>query len=547
MKPFSQDGQGHVAIVGCGFTGTSALFQLVRDYNADEITIFEASGRFGPGFAYQPDECGDYLINNTNDDMCLAPENRRAFFEWLSCQSEYAGKVDPKGHLPRAVFGLFLEDSFSRTLGRAMAKGIKINLLPCEVTDIEELPEGGVAIAAGGRRTVCDAVLLTTGRCPDIQPYKLASTGSGAHYIGSHVASSELDSLELDAEVHILGASLSAYDVVNRLFSEKTGCRFERNRSGSLNFIAGPNNRRVVLCSRSGRLKAVNSAIALDGQLGVFTLDTLRRTAGETGLDLQQVSDLIRLEADLQGAIVDWQAVTRPYDQCRTAESYNAQAGALMAADIAAAKKGGKDNFLPAFFSMAVATLWDAVAEGLFSPQAERLYRDHHESAALAFIAPCPIPTAEKLLALHREGRLSIIGGVKDIRLDEDGQHFALAHQFGVAKAKVLVNATSAVDRNVASDRQPALIRNLVANGLLRAHRIGGEAAFGADVDMTNFRLGGARNIYLANMLLWGPGFFTSSAYTMANVVSKILPVLFDTIQPQQHRRKQAEMPASTA
>ena len=59
----------HVALIGCGFTGTSAFFQLVDRYPVKEITIFEASGRFGPGYPYQPDECHDYLINNTTDTI----------------------------------------------------------------------------------------------------------------------------------------------------------------------------------------------------------------------------------------------------------------------------------------------------------------------------------------------------------------------------------------------------------------------------------------------------------------------------------------------
>jgi uncharacterized NAD(P)/FAD-binding protein YdhS len=44
----------HVAIVGCGFTGTSAFFQLVDRYPVREISIFEKSSRFGP-----------FLINTT--------------------------------------------------------------------------------------------------------------------------------------------------------------------------------------------------------------------------------------------------------------------------------------------------------------------------------------------------------------------------------------------------------------------------------------------------------------------------------------------------
>ena len=48
----------------------------------------------------------------------------------------------------------------------------------------------------------------------------------------------------------------------------------------------------------------------------------------------------------------------------------------------------------------------------------------------------------------------------------------------------------------------------------------------GASVDMTSFRLVGANNIYLANMLLWGPGFMTSSALLMSMIVERIVESL---------------------
>src|SRR5579859_2747243 len=98
----------HVALVGCGFTGTSAFFQLVDGYPVREITIFEKSGRFGPGYPYRPDECRDYLVNNTTDTMCLIPSNRRAFVEWLKMRGGSTVRLDEQGHVSRALFGDFL-------------------------------------------------------------------------------------------------------------------------------------------------------------------------------------------------------------------------------------------------------------------------------------------------------------------------------------------------------------------------------------------------------------------------------------------------------
>ncbi|MEM7016946.1 MAG: FAD/NAD(P)-binding protein [Pseudomonadota bacterium] len=116
----------HIALIGCGFTGTSAFFQLVERFPVKKITIFEASGDFGPGYAYKTEECPDYLINNTTDTMCLAPSNRSAFFNWLKTQADFGADTDPKGHLPRAIYGRFFKDIFSTTRTQAAIKGIKL-------------------------------------------------------------------------------------------------------------------------------------------------------------------------------------------------------------------------------------------------------------------------------------------------------------------------------------------------------------------------------------------------------------------------------------
>jgi hypothetical protein len=90
-----------------------------------------------------------------------------------------------------------------------------------------------------------------------------------------------------------------------------------------------------------------------------------------------------------------------------------------------------------------------------------------------------------------------------------------------------------AVDRDVTSPGQPALIQDLVRQGLMRPYLLQGRPYKGADVDMATLQLPQARNIYVANMLLWGPGFFTSSAFLMATFVSRILTTISGERRPE--------------
>lgn len=513
----------HVAIVGCGFAGTSALFQLVDRHPVRRITVFEATGDFGPGYAYRLDECPDYLLNNANDTVCVTPSNRRAFVEWLKTRPDLAPSLDEKGHAARAVFGAFLKDVVAAARVTAAVKGVAVELVSEEVVALEEDANGRVRLRSASRAIEADAAILTTGRCPDVDPFPHPPEGSAARYVASHVRTDALDDAPLDATVHVLGASLSAYDVINRLFSPRTGCRFEREGDG-LAFRPGPNARRVVLCSRSGRLKGAQSRHPMTLTRRRFTPAALREAA-PSGLSLGAVAQAIQDDVAAHALAVDWDMVRDPYGGCASAEAVDARAERLLEDAVAAATDAARRNVLVDFFADAQTDIWDLFAERALTPEAERRYRRRFETAALSFAAPCPVSTAETLLALRRAGRLCVRKGVREIHFD--GDRYRIAHAYGVEEARFVINATGSVDRDVESPAQPALVRDMARRGLLRPDERDGVKSKGAAVDMRTFRLAGACNVYLANMLLWGPGFFTSSAFLMARIVEAALAAMF--------------------
>jgi hypothetical protein len=294
-----------------------------------------------------------------------------------------------------------------------------------------------------------------------------------------------------------------------------------------LAFLPGANKRSVVLCSRTGRLKNAQSLCPAKLSRQYFTPSAMHAKAGADGLRLVDVAAAIRAEAQAHNIEVDWPSVIEPYAGCASAAEVDLRAGELLERAIADAADPRARNFLVDMFSDAQIDIWDVFSERILNDEDERIYRAHLESAVLGYAAPCPISTARKLLALHRAGRLSVIKGVRQVTLDDDGKHYLVAHDFGVEKATNLVNTTGSLDRDVRSPHQPKLIRDLVGQGLLQSDERGGIASKGAAVDMKTFRVRGARSIFLANMLLWGPGFFTSSAYMMAAVMERMLSEMF--------------------
>jgi hypothetical protein len=220
-------------------------------------------------------------------------------------------------------------------------------------------------------------------------------------------------------------------------------------------------------------------------------------------------------------------AIGDPYADCLDAVQVNRRAGEFLVEAIASATEPSRTNFLVDFFKDAQGETWDCFSERLLPGADERLYRSKFENAAMCFIAPCPVETADKILALHRAERLSIIKGVREIRLSQTG-HYLVDHDHGTETAKVLVNTTNAVNRIVSHRDQPSLIHSLFDQGLLAPYRCDGVELPGAEIDMHTFRLPKTQNIYLANMMLWGPGIYTSSAFIMGRIMSRLLSGMFN-------------------
>lgn len=279
---------GHVAVVGCGFTGTVALRELVNNHRVRRVTVLERSGRFGPGFAYAPDECLDYLLNNRTDTMPIAVDDRTSFLAWLQARPERFGPVPADGHVPRAWFGEFLLHCVHSTLQVARQRGIEVRLVPEEVVGLDRGPGSLLVLRTPSGTIEADAVLLATGRCPSAPPYPAPARARPDRWFSGHVNAPRLDALPGDATVHVLGSSLSALDVVHRLFGTATGARFVRDRSGKLQFEDGGNERRVVLCSRSGALPALQSQRAATLSRTVTGRRALLARARCGGIDLPE-------------------------------------------------------------------------------------------------------------------------------------------------------------------------------------------------------------------------------------------------------------------
>jgi hypothetical protein len=227
--------------------------------------------------------------------------------------------------------------------------------------------------------------------------------------------------------------------------------------------------------------------------------------------------------------VIDRQQMADPYAACDTEEQLNQQAMSLLEGDIdaAAGDESSTANFVVDYLDAAQFEIWDVFASRALSPEQEALYRAKYESAMLSYAAPCPSSTAQKVLALMQSGHLRIVSGIKSITMLPDKSSFELEHRFGKDQAPYIVNASGVVDRSIGSERQSTLITNLTRKGMLSEYRRLADTRNGIAVDLESFQSEDTRNVYVANMFLWGPGFFVSSAIMMATVIKRLLDATF--------------------
>ena len=311
----------------------------------------------------------------------------------------------------------------------AAVKGIKVTFIPKEVIDIEEeIHPCGQTVATltypgteeeALEKLEVDAVLLTTGRCVfrdrlfDSPSPSLTSSTSPPVYIQEHVdvAPETFDSLPLDATVHIMGASLSCYDVINALFCSKSSTsEFVRcPETGKLKFVPRDNQRRVVICSRSGRLKKIGSKKPMDVEVKHLTLDNVFRmkAMSKSGLTLADLGLLIQQDAKENKVDLNIDQILDPYSGCDSVEEVTARAQEILGQDIDAVKNS--TNYLIDYVNKAIISIIVISESALLSPEEEKKYRSEYETLGLSYFAAAPLLTAERLMALFEAGRIEIV------------------------------------------------------------------------------------------------------------------------------------------
>ncbi|PZX53513.1 FAD-NAD(P)-binding protein [Algoriphagus ratkowskyi] len=210
-----------IALIG---GGPASLFMFKRILEANlkqyNVHIFEANDKLGAGLPYSKFGASTEHITNVSDNEI--PEIRTNVKEWLShAEAEILQRFDMDEVslneykvLPRLLFGEYLAGQFDLLLEEAKKSGIHtevhFNSLVVDVIDNENTEKVSVMLQAGKKFTF-DKVIICTGHSfPQEREKKLKG------WFDSPYPPEKL-TLQIDFEVAIRGASLTAVDAVRTL------------------------------------------------------------------------------------------------------------------------------------------------------------------------------------------------------------------------------------------------------------------------------------------------------------------------------------------
>ena len=206
-----------IAIVGGGLAGAAVAMQLIKQaVKPLSLVIFDQSGQFGRGLAYQPRQVA-HLLNVAAGKMSLDPALPEDFLQWLQQQPQFAGDeraLLAQAYLPRAVFGGYVAQRWQEALALAAQKGLQISLRPVTVTALDLADRTAPRLQSAGQWQSYHQLVLACGNELPRHPTGFAALCDHPAYVLNPWSDAWLKKLKPDSQVVILGNGLTMVDTL---------------------------------------------------------------------------------------------------------------------------------------------------------------------------------------------------------------------------------------------------------------------------------------------------------------------------------------------
>lgn len=180
------------------------------------LTIFDKSGQFGRGLAYQPRQVA-HLLNVPAAKMSLDPAKPDDFLQWLALQLAFAADepaVLAQAYLPRALFGDYVAQRWREALTVAAQQGVQVMLRPQAVTALDLANAKAPQLQSDGQWLSFSALVLAFGNELPRHPAGVPALTQHPAYVQNPWSDTWLAKLKPDSKVLILGNGLTMVDTL---------------------------------------------------------------------------------------------------------------------------------------------------------------------------------------------------------------------------------------------------------------------------------------------------------------------------------------------
>lgn len=207
--------QSHVAVIGGGVTGATVALSLVADGYSGPITLIEPRAHLGGGLAYGNADTV-HRINVPAARMSVYSDRPDHFAHWLDASG--ALRADPAAEIGGRVFALRAD--FGRYVASEVAPHLasgRLRHLRDRVVEVRESGPGWRLRTASGALVEADVVVIASSHPAPGLPGPLRPYADHPHVIADALRPRALDHVGADERVLIIGAGLTALDVVASL------------------------------------------------------------------------------------------------------------------------------------------------------------------------------------------------------------------------------------------------------------------------------------------------------------------------------------------
>ena len=446
-----------LAVLGGGSVATSFLRQFAEHVEIEggtavkTVQIFEPNSQAGAGYAYQHDNASN-LLNTRAAGMSALHSNSNHFYEWalkneiLWCAKFPKVKLTPDAFVPRALFGLYMNEVYDDAVVMLNRRGVFVQHIEASVTCFRTQNGRYEISTEHGRKYSADFSVLAIGNQESMQfDYLKPITG---YFSTPYPCTKITQAIGSDKSVGILGSSLSAIDA-------------------AVSLLDSGHRGKILMISRNGRLPSVRGEHNITRKPTLLTREGVSELAKARGghLRLMEVAELLRREIESQeGTSLDLNLLLR------------ANQGPHRYLDAEIEEASVQDR------------IWQAVVYGLndaidliwyYLPDDDKIiFEREFKNQWLSYRVSFPLDNALKMQKLLHSNQLSVYGGCSDVCFNDALDQFAInvmdsKYSFAASLyTDCLINATGYT--SVVSQFRSQLLRSMVSSGQARSHKFGG-------------------------------------------------------------------------